>query len=171
MFWGADEEEFCAYVTNLDEQHASPAQVVLTYRKRADAENVFDELKNQRGFDGFCSGKGVVSETAARLLLPTCNLWSLFVRVIKEEDCHREAITSRDELLVMPAKLVESGCQKTLKLSVGEKWWNAISRAHQRLKRWLASIAPQLQPRQTFERYLCWINPASPDDWLPHPSP
>ena len=62
---------------------------------------------------GFCSGKGVVSETAARLLLLTCNLWSLFVRVLKQEGCHREAITSRDALLVMPAKLVESGRQKT----------------------------------------------------------
>ena len=112
---------------------AKPAQIVLTYRKRADAENVFDELKNQRGFDGFCSGKGVVRETAARLLLLTYNLWSLFVRVLREEGYHREAITSRDDLLVMPAKLVESGRQKTLKLSVGEQWWNSISRAYQRL--------------------------------------
>lgn len=171
MFWGADQEELCAYVTNLEPAQATPAQIVLTYRKRGDAENVFDELKNQWGFDGFCSGKGVVSETAARLLLLTYNLWSLFVRVLKEEGCHREAITSRDELLVMPAKLVESGRQKTLKLSVGEKWWAAISRAYQRLQRWLSSIAPQLRPQQTFERYLCWLNPASPDDWLPQPVP
>ncbi len=84
---------------------------------------------------------------------------------------HREAITSRDDLLVMPAKLVESGRQKTLKLSVGEKWWSTISLAYQRLQRWLASIAPQLHPQQTFERYLCWLNPASPDDWLPKPVP
>lgn len=115
VFWGADQEEFCAYVTNLEPHQATPAQVVLTYRKRGDAENVFDELKNQWGFDGFCSGKGVVSETAARLLLLTYNLWSLFVRVLKEEGCHREAITSRVDLLVMPAKLVESGRQKPLR--------------------------------------------------------
>jgi hypothetical protein len=48
------------------------------------------------------------------------------VRVLKQEGCHREAITSRDALLVMPAKLVETGRQKTLKLSVGEKWWATI---------------------------------------------
>jgi hypothetical protein len=41
---------------------------------------------------------------------------------------------------------------------VGEKWWSAISLADQRLQRWLASIAPQLHPQQTFERYLCWLN-------------
>ena len=169
VFWGVDQEEFCAYVTDLSAEEATPAQIVLTYRKRGDAENVFDELKNQWGFNGFCSGKGVVTETAARLLLLTYNLWSLFVRVIKEEGHHHEAVTSRDELLVIPAKLVESGRQKNLKLSVSEKWWDAISRAYTRLEHWLGSIAPQLDPQQKFERYLCWNNPLSPDDWLPKP--
>ncbi len=171
VFWGQDQEEFCAYVTDLTAAEAPPAQVVLTYRKRGDAENVFDELKNQWGFAGFCSGKGVVTECAARVLLLTYNLWSLFTRVLHGEGHHHEAITSRDELLVIPAKLVESGRQKTLKLSVGEDWWSALSRAYQRLQRWLASTAPQLNPQQTFERYLCWNNPLSPDDWLPKLAP
>jgi hypothetical protein len=171
VFWGLDKEEFTAYVTNLEPSAATPSQIVLTYRQRADAENVFDELKNQWGFSGFCSGKGVVSETAARLLLLTYNLWSLFVRVLKEEGVHREAITSRDDLLVMPAKLVVSGRQKNLKLSIGQKWWSALSRSYQRLQRWLSTIAPQLEPQQTFARYLCWLNPLSPDDWLPKPAP
>lgn len=167
------QEEFCAYVTDLAPGEAGPAQAVLTYRQRADAENVFDELKNQWGFDGFCSGKGVVTETAARRLLLTYNLWSLFVRVLKAEGQHHEAVTSRDELLVIPAKLVESGRQRTLKLSVGVKWWDAIARAYARLQRWLSklsSTAPQLSPQQTFERHLCWHNPMNPDAWLPaHP--
>ncbi len=170
VFWGADQEEFCAYVTSCGAAEATPAQIVLAYRQRGDAENVFDELKNQWGFSGFCSGHGVVSETAARLLLLTYNLWSLFVRVLKAEGCHREAITSRDDLLVMPAKLVASGRQKTLKLSVGATWWTALCAAYQRLQRWLASIAPQLEPQPTFARYLCWHNPLNPDDWMPKPA-
>lgn len=82
-------------MTYITADEASPAQVVLSYCKRADAENVFDELKNQLGFDGFCSGKGVVTETAARLLLLllTYNLWSLFVRVLKYEGQHLDAVT------------------------------------------------------------------------------
>jgi len=166
VFWGMDQEEVSAYVTSLPAQDATPSQIVIAYRKRADAENVFDELKNQWGFSGFCSGKAVVSETAARLILLTYNLWSLFVRVVKEQGVHTEAITSRDELLVIPAKLVESGRQKTLKLGVGEKWWAAISQAYKRLERWLASTARQLDCQQTFERYLCWNNPLNPENWL-----
>lgn len=165
VFWQTDLEELNAYVTNLPAT-VPPAQIVLLYRKRGDAENVFDELKNQWGFRGFCSGRAVVTETAARLLLLTYNLWSLFVRVIKGEDQHHEAITSRDELLVIPAKLVTSGRQNYLKMSVGENWWAEISRCYQRLQRWLSAIAPQLNPQQSFERYLCWNNPLSPDDWL-----
>lgn len=166
VFWGTDQEEVDAYVTSLPAGTASPGQVVMLYRKRADAENVFDELKNQWGFTGFCSHKAVVSEAAARLLLLTYNLWTLFVRVAKGEGVHTEAVTSRDELLLIPAKLVESGRRKTLKLAVGAKWWAAIQQAYERLGRWLARTAPQLDPQQTFERYLCWHNPLSPQNWL-----
>jgi len=105
------------------------------------------------------------------VLLLTYNLWSLFVRVLLAEGRHRGAITSRDELLVIPAKLVESGRQKTLKLSVGDTWWRALSRAYARLQCWLAATAPQLSVQQSFERYLCWNNPLSPDDWLPKLAP
>ena len=64
------------------------------YRKRADAENVFDELKNQWGFDGFCSRKRAVSELATRLLLLVYNLWNLFLRLMSPEH-HIEAAGGR----------------------------------------------------------------------------
>jgi hypothetical protein len=35
----------------------------------------------------------------------------VFVRVVKEQGVHTEAVTRRDELLLVPAKLVESGRQ------------------------------------------------------------
>lgn len=67
-FWQQCEEEFSAYVTNLEPGEADAFQVVQLYRQRADAENVFDELKNQWGFAGFCAGKSPVSQSAARVL-------------------------------------------------------------------------------------------------------
>ncbi len=112
--------------------------------------------------NSFCSHKAVVSETVARLLLLTYNLWTLFVRLVKEQGVHTEAVTRRDELLLIPAKLVESGRQKTLKLAVSAKWWAAIQQAYERLGWWLDRTAPQLDPQQTFERYLCWHNPLIP---------
>ena len=73
--------------------------------------NVFDELKNQWGFAGFCAHKAVVSECAARLLLVVYNLWSMFVRVLKDDGMHTEAVTSRYELLMIPGRLTKSGGQ------------------------------------------------------------
>jgi hypothetical protein len=68
-------------VTNLERGDVMLEQVALLYAQRADTENVFDELKNQWGFRGDCSGKAVVTELAARLVLLTDNLWSLFTRL------------------------------------------------------------------------------------------
>jgi len=65
------------YVTNLTPEEADAFQVIQLYRQRADAENVFDELKNQWGFAGFCSQKAAVSQSSARMLLLIYNLWSL----------------------------------------------------------------------------------------------
>ena len=41
---------------------------MLLQRARGNAENVFDEVKNQWGFQCFCSRRGVAAEVAARLV-------------------------------------------------------------------------------------------------------
>jgi hypothetical protein len=143
-FWKQCEEEFNAYVTNLTPEEADAFQIIHLYRQRADAENVFDELKNQWGFAGFCSQKAVVSQSSARMLLLVYNLWSLFVRVLKNQGCHTEAIKSRYELLLIPAKLVLSGRRKIIKLAVGGKLASFLKQAYQRLQEWLSQTAPQL---------------------------
>jgi hypothetical protein len=107
-------------------------------------QNVFDELKNQWGFSGFCSQKAAVSQRSARLLLLVYHLWSLFVRVVKNQGGHTEAIRSRYELLLIPAKLVLSGRRKIVKLAVGGKFANFLKQAYRRLEKWLSRSAPQL---------------------------
>ena len=143
-FWQHCEEEFAAYVTNLGPEEADAFQIVMLYRKRADAENVFDELKNQWGFAGFCSGRAAVSQSSARMLLLVYNLWSLFVRVLKNLGGHTEAAGSRHELLLIPAKLVLSGRRRIVKLAVGSKLADFLRQAYARLQRWLGQTAPQL---------------------------
>ena len=143
-FWKQCEEDFSVYVTNLTPEEGDAFQVVELYRQRADAENVFDELKNQWGFAGFCSQKTAVSQSSARMLLLVYNLWSLFVRVLKNQGGHTEAIKSRYELLLIPAKLALSGRRKIVKLAVGGKFASFLKQAYKRLEEWLRQTAPQL---------------------------
>lgn len=162
-FWGLAEEIVHAYVTDLSVEQASAFQVIELYRQRADAENVFDELKNQWGFAGFSSQKAVVGECASRLLLMVYNLWSMFTRVLKDNGVHSEAVTSRYELLLIPGKVVRSGRKNTLLLSVESRMREFLSAAYQRLQRWLSQTAPQLV-----------LHPEPPPPWslfIPHSAP
>jgi len=115
-FWQHCKEDFSAHTTNLIAEEAAAFQVVQLYRQRADAENVFDELKNQWGFAGFSSQQAAVSQSSARMMLLIYNLWSLYVRVLKNQGGHTEAIKSRYELLLIPAKMVLSGRRRIVKL-------------------------------------------------------
>ena len=142
-FWEENLHEFEAYVTDLPPEEVSAWQVVELYRKRADAENVFDELKNQWGFGGFCSRRRAVSELAARLLLVVYNLWNLFLRLMSPER-HIEAAHGRRWFLLIAARLVQSGRQRLLQICATGQWWDQLKAGYQRLCRWLEQTAPQL---------------------------
>gem|GEM_PF-4282939 len=46
--------------------------------------------------------------------------------MVTDQGGYTEAVTNRDELLLTPAKLVESGRQRTLKLAASAKWWGPL---------------------------------------------
>jgi len=77
---------------------------------------VFDELKNQWGFRGYCSKRAVVTELAARLMLLAYNLWSLFTRLMGSIQAITPKPSSPAELFVPGGASVQSGRQRTLKL-------------------------------------------------------
>ena len=172
LFWENPEDEVAVYVTNLESGAATPEQVALLYAQRADTENVFDELKNQWGFRGYCSQRAVVTELAVRLVLLTYNLWSLFTRLMGlTPGHHSEAIKSRRDFLFLAAQVVESGRQRTVKLAVKAEWWAVLKGCYERLRTWLESTAPQLEAqgdflrrlaRQTTMDSLAWFGP-TPD--------
>jgi Transposase DDE domain group 1 len=160
------------YVTNLAPGEATLEQVALLYAQRADTENVFDELKNQWGFRGYCSGKAVVTELAARLVLLTYNLWSLFTRLMGlNPGHHTEAIKSRRNFLFLAAQVVESGRQRTVKLAVTTEWWQVLKGCYERLRTWLAATAPQLESQGNFLRLLARQTTNDPLEWLAQPRP
>ncbi len=166
-FWGTPEDEVSAYVTNLRVEEANAEQVVLLQRKRGDAENVFDEIKNQWGFQGFCSRRGVVTEVAARLVWLTYNLWTLFVRLMGlEPGQHTEAVRSRRQFLVLAAQMSWSGRQRRWKLAVTARWWRQLKGCYQRLCRWLQATAPQLERQRQFLRLLAFETPIDPGEWF-----
>jgi len=171
-FWSTPEDEASAYVTNLSAAEANAEQVVLLQRKRADAENVFDEVKNQWGFRGFCSRRGVVTEVAARLVWLTYNLWTLFVRLMGlEPGQHTEAVRSRRQFLVLAAQLSWSGRQRRWKLAVTPQWWRELKGCYERLCRWLTATAPQLERQRQFLRLLAFEAPMDPGEWFAHTVP
>ncbi len=143
-FWDHNKHEFAVYVTNLSlEQDAW--QILQLYRDRADTENVFDELKNQWGFSGFCAKARATTELAARLLLMVYNLWVLFVRFIIPHK-HTEAKTGRRWFLLIAARLVQSGRQKEVQVSIRGGWGEQLREGYLRLHEWIRTTAPQLKP-------------------------
>jgi len=87
--------EYGVLVTSLTAEVVTIGQL---YRDRGDAENNFDELKNQWGWGGFTTQDLTRCRIMARAVALIANWWNLFVRRA-DPDHHREAITSRPLLL------------------------------------------------------------------------
>lgn len=87
--------EYAVLVTSTSHEILTLAQL---YRDRADAENNFDELKNQWAWGGFTTQDLKRCRMMARLVALVYNWWTLFVRLATPHK-HHEAITSRPLLL------------------------------------------------------------------------
>ena len=101
--------EYAVLATNLDHEILSLGQL---YRDRADAENAFDELKNQWGWGGFTTHDLHRCQLSARAVALIYNWWSLFVRLANPE-ARREAITSRPWLMSSVGRRTEHAGQTT----------------------------------------------------------
>ena len=131
-------------MTNLDEKEINAWQMLPLYGERADAENVFDEIKNQWGFEGFTAKQRAVSALAARLLLLVYNLWGIFSRLMQPGK-HVEAAGSRKWFMVIAGRLVKSGRQYEMQISAQGTWWEGLRQGYERVLIWLSATAPQLR--------------------------
>jgi hypothetical protein len=102
--------EHAVLVTSLDRGVAELAQL---YRDRADAENNFDEIKNQWGWGGYVTRDLTRCAVMARIVALIYNWWTLFARLAIPER-HAEAVTSRPLLLHAIAKLTRHAGQTLL---------------------------------------------------------
>ena len=136
--------EYAVLVTNTDYEIVSLGQL---YRDRADAENAFDELKNQWGWGGFTTHDLHRCQLAARMVALIYNWWSLFVR-LASPDARREAITSRPWLMSSVGQRTEHAGQTTITLTGLHahfaKARAALMRVSALLQGWVAQAAEQL---------------------------
>jgi hypothetical protein len=151
----ADNElwEYAALVTSLPDEILTLGQL---YRDRADAENVFDELKNQWGWGGFTTQDLTRCRLLARTVALIYNWWSLFVRLADPEH-HREAITTRPLLLSAIASRTQHAGQMTLTISSTHGMRDKARDAYVRISGFLSRLcenAEQLDPLGKWYRIL-----------------
>ena len=105
--------EYAVLVTDSGYPLESMAQL---YRDRADAENGFDELKNQWGWGGFTTQDIERCQTSARAVALIYDWWSWYCRAAKPE-ARMEASTSRALLLAGVGRATQHAGQTTLHLT------------------------------------------------------
>jgi hypothetical protein len=146
-------------VTTLDPAAYPAPSLARLYRERADAENVYDELKNQWGWNGFTTKKLGPCRLMANLVALIYNWWHLYVRLYDAEH-HREAITSRPALLGGVARLTRHGGQSTVKVSLQHEKRELIVQAIAQVSntlRQISAIAERWTQPQRWTLLLTYI--------------
>src|SRR5450631_2209396 len=105
--------EYVVLVTSLSEEALTVAQ---HYRDRGDAENNFDELKNQWGWAGFTTQDRKRCQIMGRIIALIYNWWTIFMR-LGVPDKHAEAVTSRPLALHGIARQTRHGNQTTVEIT------------------------------------------------------
>jgi hypothetical protein len=153
--------EYAVLVTNREDDIFTLAQ---HYRDRGDAENNFDELKNQWGWLGFTTHDHGRSEMMTLFVALVYNWWSLFTRLSAPHQ-HAEAITSRPLLLHAIGRKTSHSNQSTLTLTSLHAEAGKIQVAMKAVAGFLGrirSIAEQLKPIERWRLILLAIVRAFP---------
>ena len=146
--------EYAVLVTSWEQSEVRV--LAQAYRDRADAENMFDELKNQWGWTGYTTKDLKRSQLMARLVGLTYNWWGIYTRM-GTGDRHKEAITTRPSLMEGVAQQTEHA--RTVKLKMTSVHGKArtiaayLSRISNYLRRFLDN-AEQLEPAERWPAML-----------------
>lgn len=146
--------EYAVLVTSMPNE--SVLALAQLYRDRADAENVFDELKNQWAWTGFTTHDLRRSQLMARIVGLIFNWWSLYVRLALPGR-HSEAVTSRPALVYGIAKQTRHGNQSRVTITSchgkAEEIQTMLTKVNRFLTRFAAS-AEQLTRMDRWARLL-----------------
>lgn len=120
------------------------------YRQRADAENVFDEIKNQWGWSGYTTHDLARCRVIARIGALVFNWWSIFAGMTFRER-HVEGITSRPLLLHAVGRKTRHAGQQNLSVTSSHGKRGQVQKLlndGNRFLRRLRSAAEQLSQKQ-----------------------
>lgn len=148
--------EYAVLVTDLSHEIRAIAQL---YRDRGDAENAFDELKNQWGWGGFTTHDLKRCQFTAMTVALAYNWWSLFVRLAHPK-ARLEAITSRPFLLSGIGQLTTHAGQTHLAITAlhgkAEKAKALLMRVSRQLNDWKRT-AEQLTSPSVWHRVCAFV--------------
>ena len=145
--------EYAVLVTSLRDEVRVIAQ---HYRDRGDAENNFDELKNQWGWAGFTTQDRKRCQIMGRIIALVYNWWTIFMR-LGIPDKHAEAITSRPLALHGIARQTRHGNQTTVEITSTHAKASQITEILTKVSRFLKRIkttAEQLTQRERWRLIL-----------------
>ena len=145
--------EYAVLVTSTEHGIFTLAQL---YRDRAEAENNFDELKNQGGWGGFTTQDLARCRLMARMVALVYDWWTLFVRLAQPHK-HFEAISSRPLLLHGVATQTQHAGQKRLTITSTHAKQSRIQAVLTNLAAFLSSLkatAEQLTDAQRLRAIL-----------------
>lgn len=157
--------EFAVLVTSLKEEVLGVAQL---YRDRAEAENVFDELKNQWGWTGFTTQDHQRCAIMALISALIYNWWSLFTRLVIPNR-HTEATTSRPLLLHGIGRQTTHANQTTITVTSNHARAGAIQQALESVSALLKRLAASAEQFDVNQRWR-WLLRFIFRDWLKAPA-
>jgi Transposase DDE domain group 1 len=158
--------EYAVLVTPLEEAILGIAQL---YRDRAEAENVFDELKNQWGWAGFTTQDQRRCQILARIVALIYNWWSLYTRLAIPKR-HTEATTSRPLLLHGIGRQTKHSNQTTLTITSNHAHAGPVRLALESVSQLLQRLAASAEHFHADQRWR-WLLRFIFRDRLGHRSP
>jgi hypothetical protein len=129
-------------VTNLPYEILTLATL---YRERGDAENPFDELKNQWSWAGFTTHNLRSCQHAARLAALAYNWWTLYHRLLQPGQ-HHEAVSTRPRLLCGAARQTEHAGQRRLDVRLSHAEAPRLQEIIKQVAMWLQQLLSNAQP-------------------------
>jgi hypothetical protein len=141
--------EYAVLVTSSSYPLEAMAQL---YRDRADAENGFDELKNQWGWGGFTTQDIERCQSSARAVALIYNWWSWYCRAARPE-ARMEAITSRALLLAGVGRATQHAGQTTLHLTPMHAAKNALMLLIANIRAALSHVRKVAEQSPTTDRW------------------